>query len=142
MTAANYYVASFFTIFFSLYAPLFLSFLSERHGRVVNIPSYAGGPGFYTLPRRPAILIDVFTAFLSPSRQMPGYYLKIRPRTPSTKSFPSHHHSLIILSPTLYSLVTKRASSDKLPTVNYLLPAPYCLPFIQFKSKAVPLHAM
>jgi hypothetical protein len=37
---------------------------TERRGRVVNTPaSYLEGPGFKSLPRRPATLIEVFRGF-------------------------------------------------------------------------------
>jgi hypothetical protein len=55
-------------------------------------------------------------AFLSPSSRMQGQYLKIRTRPLPTKSFPIHHHSFIILSSTLYSLVTEKLSLNKQPT--------------------------
>jgi hypothetical protein len=66
-------------------------------------------PGSNLGPKRPAILIEGFVVFLSPSTRMPGYYLK-RPRQLPTKSFPIHYHSLITLSSTLYTLVTEKAS--------------------------------
>jgi hypothetical protein len=44
-----------------------------------------------------------------------GYYLKIRPRPLPAKPF-SIHHSLVILSSTLYSLRTEKASLNKLTT--------------------------
>jgi hypothetical protein len=72
-------------------------------------------PRLDSRPRWPSILIEVFVVFISPSRRMPGEYLKISSRPLPTKSFPIHHHSLI-LSPTPYSLVTEKASLNKLPT--------------------------
>jgi hypothetical protein len=54
--------------------------------------------------------------FLSPSMRILGWYLQVRPRPLPTTSFPIHNHSLIILSWTLYSLVTEKASLNKLPT--------------------------
>jgi hypothetical protein len=85
-----------------------MTLITERRGRVVNTPnSYFGGPGFDSRPRWPAILIEVFVIFLSPSRRMLGQYLKIRPRQLSTKSFPIRRHSLI-LSSSLCSLVTEK----------------------------------
>jgi hypothetical protein len=82
----------------------------------VTPPSYLEGPGFKTQPQRPAILIEVFMGFLSPSRQMLGQYLKIRPRPLLTKTFPIYHHSSVTLSSTLYSLRTENVSENKLPT--------------------------
>jgi hypothetical protein len=58
----------------------------------------------------PAILIEIFRGFLSPSRRMPGQYLKISPRPLPTKYFPIRYLSRITLSSMLYSLVTETAS--------------------------------
>jgi hypothetical protein len=45
----------------------------ERCAGVVNTPtSYSGGSGFDSRPRLPAMLIEVFVVFLSPSRQILG----------------------------------------------------------------------
>jgi hypothetical protein len=75
----------------------------ERVGEV-NTPSYLGGPGFKSQPRRPAILIAVFRSFLQ--------YLYANARL---VHFTIHHHSLIILLSTLYSLFAEK-SVVKLPT--------------------------
>jgi hypothetical protein len=38
--------------------------MTERCGRVVNTPTYySGGPGFYSRPWRPAVMIEVFSGF-------------------------------------------------------------------------------
>jgi hypothetical protein len=47
--------------------------VTKHRGQVANTPaSYSGDPGFISHPRRPAIQIEVFVVFLSPSRRMPG----------------------------------------------------------------------
>jgi hypothetical protein len=88
---------------------------TKCRGRVVNTPaSYSGCPGFKSQPRRPATLIEGFVVLFSPSTQMPRYYLKITPQLLPTKSFPNHHHLLITLSSTLYSLI----STEKATQIN------------------------
>jgi hypothetical protein len=49
------------------------------------------------LAQRLAILTEIFVIFLNPSRQMLGWYCKIRPQPLPSKSF-SFIHSPIILS--------------------------------------------
>jgi hypothetical protein len=66
--------------------------------------------------RKQPIMIEFFVVFLSSSKRMLGEYLQIRPRPIPTKSFPIHHNSLIIRTSTLYSLLTEKASLNKLPT--------------------------
>jgi hypothetical protein len=64
--------------------------------------------------------LSFLVVFLSPSRLMPGYCLKIRPRPLPIRSFPIHHLSPIIVSLTLHSLVTETASLNKLPTCRWI----------------------
>jgi hypothetical protein len=53
--------------------------MTGHRGREVNTPaSYSVGPGFKSRPRKPAMVIEVFHGFLSPSRLMLPYYLKLR----------------------------------------------------------------
>jgi hypothetical protein len=55
-----------------------LHFLTKRGGRVVNSPaSYSGGPAFKSRPQVWLSDLRFLVAFLSPSRLMPGYYLKL-----------------------------------------------------------------
>jgi hypothetical protein len=49
------------------------------------------------LAQRPVILTQVFLVFLSSSKRIPGYYVKIKPRPLPSRSF-SVHHPLITLS--------------------------------------------
>jgi hypothetical protein len=54
------------SLYFKIKCNIFTSPRShtERHGRMANTPaSYSGGPGFKSLPRQPAILIEVFRGF-------------------------------------------------------------------------------
>jgi hypothetical protein len=66
-------------------------------------------------PQQLAILIEVSRGFPQTLQENSRTYLKIRPRLLPTKSIPIDHHSLI-LSLTLYSLVTEKESLNKLPT--------------------------
>jgi hypothetical protein len=71
------------TIETPLKRPLFLNRLLH----IREVPGSMLGPGDRLLWLR--FSVD----FLSPSRLMPGYYLKIRPRSLPTRSFVIHHHS-------------------------------------------------
>jgi hypothetical protein len=72
--------------------------ITECHGQVSNSPALdSGGPGFDSRPRRPAILIEVFYAFPQSLQAYDGIVPSIRSQPLPTKSFPIHHHSLIIL---------------------------------------------
>jgi hypothetical protein len=52
--------------------------ITECHGRVVNILAlYSGGPEFKSQPGDWLSWLRSFAVFLSPSRQMLGYYLKL-----------------------------------------------------------------
>jgi hypothetical protein len=74
---------------------------------VANTPtSYSGSPGFDRLSR---LSFSWFYLVLQANALIVAY-LKIRPR-----SFPIQYYSLIILSSTLYNLVTEKASLNKLP---------------------------
>jgi hypothetical protein len=71
---------------------------------VVNTPaSCPGGPGFNSQPGDRLSWLRVFVVFLSPSRRIPGYQLKIRPRPLPSNSFRFIIHLLPYHS-TLYSL--------------------------------------
>jgi hypothetical protein len=49
--------------------PGLFTFVAECRGRVVNAPTaYSGDPKFDSRPWRPAILIELFVFFLSPSK--------------------------------------------------------------------------
>jgi hypothetical protein len=87
-----------------------------RRGRVINSPSsYSGGPRLDSRPARPIILIVCFRCFppVPPGECLE--YLRIRPLPLPTKTFPIYLHSLI-LSPTLYIIVTENSSLNKLAT--------------------------
>jgi hypothetical protein len=71
---------------------------------------------FKSRPRRPTILIEGFCVFPSPSRRIPGQYLKIMPLSLPTKFFPIHYNSLVTLPSTLWSLVTEKAPLNELPS--------------------------
>jgi hypothetical protein len=91
---------------------------TERLCRVVNTPaSYSGDHGFILRPGDRSSW-SLFVVFPSHSRRIPGQHLKIKTRQLPIKSFPIHHHSVVVLSPTVYSLVTEKASLNKPP--NYL----------------------
>jgi hypothetical protein len=87
----------------------------ERRVRVANTPaSYLEGLGFKYRPGDLLFWWIFFVVFLTSSRRMPGYYLKIRPRPLPSTSFPIHHNSLITLSSALCSMVTEKSSWNKL----------------------------
>jgi hypothetical protein len=72
--------------------------VTDRRDWVVNNPgSYSRDPGFKSRSWDPLPWLSYCVVFLSHSRRMPGFYLKIRPRLLPSKSF-SIHHSLITLS--------------------------------------------
>jgi hypothetical protein len=80
------------------YSTTFLVFQTERHGRVVSIPaSYSGGRGFKSRPGDQLFWLRFLVVFLSPSRQMPGYYLKLGHDRflPHPFQFIVHYHPLI-----------------------------------------------
>jgi hypothetical protein len=88
-----------------------LGFLTERRGRVVDIPApYSGGLRFKSRTRQQAILIEVFRGFPQSLQAIDWIIPKIRPRPLAKKSFPIRHHSFITPSSTLYSLVTEKSS--------------------------------
>jgi hypothetical protein len=65
---------------------------TEHRGRVVNTPaSYSVGSRIKSQPGDRLSWLRPFAVFLSPSRKMPGKYLKIRPWPLPSKSFPIHH---------------------------------------------------
>jgi hypothetical protein len=52
--------------------------MTEPRGRVVNTPaSYSGGPGFKSPSRDRLSWLSFIVGFISPSRQMSAYYLKL-----------------------------------------------------------------
>jgi hypothetical protein len=75
--------------------------------------SYSEGPEYKSRPGDRLFRLRFFVVFLSPSYTMSGYYLKIRPRTLPSESFPLHH-SLIIYHSALYTLLLEKASRNKL----------------------------
>jgi hypothetical protein len=51
---------------------------TERRGRIISTPAaYSGGPRFKSRPGNRLSWLRFFVVFLSPSRQMPGQYLKL-----------------------------------------------------------------
>jgi membrane-associated phospholipid phosphatase len=72
---------------------------TERRGRVALLHRIREVPG--------SNLTEDFRSFLSPSRRMSGYYLKIRPRPLSFKSFPLHHLLIALSFAVAYSKLLK-----------------------------------
>jgi hypothetical protein len=76
--------------------------LNGRRGWVVSTPvSYSGSSGFKSQPADLLSRPRFFVIFLSPSRQILGLLLKIRPRLPPFTSFPIHYSSIVYSFSTL-----------------------------------------
>jgi hypothetical protein len=107
----------------------------------VNTPtSYLGGAGFDSRPRLPDVLSEVFVVFISPSSECRDSTLKLGNDHFLTNFFPVYHHSLI-LSYTLYSLVTKeRRKMNYQPSSNWWLLWTVYFPNANFNVLCPPVH--